>query len=211
MDVLEVDAVRCVLRRQLGVNRFAKVTGRQLGIRAVIGVGVLFLIRKGPEDVGKPPTRSLPVRLLPHEDATMLLDDRPNPKALGRVGTILIGNVPVGSVGSPTPPVERTFNTIALNPPAVANVGAQVGTMGVQDVQFPLVVSIGDEVLTEVPKRLHLPGRELDRPTDHVPARRLPGKRDLHVSQLHRRLFPGQPRSSRRRSTIVNHLDPFKN
>jgi hypothetical protein len=162
MDVLEVDAVRCILRRQLGVYRLSQVASRQLGVGAVVGVGVLLLVRKGPEDVGEPPTGSLPIGLLPHEDAAVLFENGPNPKALGLVGTIFIRDVPVGSVGSPAPPVVRTLNAIAIDPPAVANVGAQVGTMRVEDVQCPVVAPIGHEVLTEVPKRLHFIGSEFD-------------------------------------------------
>jgi hypothetical protein len=65
MYVLEVDAIRSILRRHLGMDRFAAVAGRQFRIRPVVGIGILLLIRKGPEYVGKPPTGGLPVGLLP--------------------------------------------------------------------------------------------------------------------------------------------------
>jgi hypothetical protein len=106
------------------MDRFAVEAGRQFRIRAVVGIGILLLIRKGPEYVGKPPTRGLPVGLLPYKDTAVLLNDGPNPKALRLVGTIFVGDVPVGSVGSPTPPVEGTLNAITLDLPAVANVRA---------------------------------------------------------------------------------------
>jgi hypothetical protein len=59
--------------------------------------------------------------------------------------------------------------------------GTEMGTVGVKDVQLPVIIAKRDEVLTEITKGTNLTGRELSRPADHEPARWLPGKRDLHV------------------------------
>ena len=76
----------------------------------------------------------------------------------------LIGDVAVGAVGPPAPAVERTLDAVADHLAAVSDVRAEVTAVTRQHVQFARLVAIGDQVLTEVPKRAHLAGRRT-RPT----------------------------------------------
>ena len=101
------------------------VAGGQLRIRAVVPGGVLGLVRKGGEDIGQLPPGSPALGLLPHEDATMLLADRPDPESLGAVGPVLVGDIPIDTIRAPAPAVERTLNTVAVHTAAMTDMGTQ--------------------------------------------------------------------------------------
>jgi hypothetical protein len=139
---------------------------------------------KGPEDVRQFPTGSLPVGLLPQEDTAVLLMDGPDSKGLGPIGTILVGNVAVDPVGSPSPAVEWALYAVTLHSTAMTDVGTQMRAVSIEDMEFSVLITVGNKILTEVTKGPHLPDRELHRPTDHVPAGRLPGERNPHVVSI---------------------------
>ena len=112
----------------------------------------------------------------------MLLAHRPNPEGLGPVGAILVRDLPIGAVRSPHPSMKRALNTVPTHPSAMADMRAEVGAVGVENMERSVGVPIGDEILTEVAKGTHLFDPELDRPSDHEPAGWLPGERNLHVA-----------------------------
>src|SRR5271165_6924640 len=171
VNVAEVGAVGSVRRAP-----------RKLRIRPVVAGGVGFELRKFTEEVGQLPLRLLAAWLMPHEYAVALLAYGVHPKSQCAVGPVrLIGDVAVGAVGSPAPPVKRALDAVADHLATVADVGAEVLAVRFQDVRFTGIVTIGDEVLTEVPQRPHLAGTELRRPADHEPAGDLPGERHLHA------------------------------
>jgi hypothetical protein len=144
------------------VDRLARVTGGQLGVGAVIGIRVLREVRKGAKDVGWLPTGGFAVGLLPQKDTPVLLTDGPDSEHLGPVGTILIGDVSVHTVGPPTPAMERTLDTVAVHAPSVPDMGTEVEAVGVKDMELPGLIAVGHKVLPEVTKGSHLGDGKLD-------------------------------------------------
>jgi hypothetical protein len=63
----------------------------------------------------------------------------------------------------------------------VADVGAEVFAVRLQDVQFTVLIPIGHQILAEIMERPHLANREFGRPPDHEPPGYLPGERHFHV------------------------------
>ena len=132
------------------------------------------------EDVEHLPRRGVAGGVVPHEHQPVLLHDRPDAERLRAVGLVLVGDGGVVAVGAPLPPVERALHAVADDLAAVADVGAEVLAVGLQDVQLAVLVAPGHEVLAEVLQGPDLAGGELRRPADLPPAGDLPRERDLH-------------------------------
>ena len=56
--------------------------------------------------------------------------------------------------------------------------------MGIEHVEFAVLVAVGDLMVAEVLERLDRAGGDLGAPGDHEPAGRLPGERHLHGPRL---------------------------
>ena len=86
--------------------------------------------------------------------------------------------------GAQTQPWKGPFDAVALDPPAVSDVGSEVRTVALEHVEHAVVAAVGDKVLAEIPQWPRRTGRELGGPADLEPPRRLPGERDIHDARL---------------------------
>src|ERR1700758_227216 len=97
-----------------------------------------------------------------------------HPQPQRAVGSLwLVGNVSIGPVRAPPPPVERALDAVADHFAAVADVSAEVFAVRFQDVQFTALILISHQILAEVVERPRLANREFGRPPDHEPSAHL--------------------------------------
>src|SRR6185437_7622860 len=114
--------------------------------------------------------RILSVRLMPDEDAVVLLPDWIHPQPQNLVGPLrLVGDVPIGAVRCPAPAVERTLDAIADDRAAMADVRTEVFAVRFHDMKFTVLVAVGDQIFAEVVQRPDFADRKFGRPADHEP------------------------------------------
>ena len=114
--------------------------------------------------------------------ANLRAGNRQHPQPYRAVRTLgLIGNVSIGAVGTPAPPVERALHAVADHRAAVADVSAEVFAMRLQHMQLTGLVAIGHQILAEIVQRADPANGKLGRPSDHEPSGDFPGERDFHV------------------------------
>jgi len=184
VHVAEVAGVGRVLEGDLRVHGLAFELGGELGIGAVVAVWGARQLGGDVEHARELPGRQAAVRVVPHEDALVLLQHRPGLEALGDVGAILVGDVFVLAIRAPAPAVIGAFDAVTVDGAVVSQVGAQVQAVAVEDVELAFLGAVRDEVLAEVVQRLDRARRDLRAPADHEPPHRTPGERDLHQSTL---------------------------
>jgi hypothetical protein len=76
--------------------------------------------------------------------------------------------------------VEGALHAVADNGAAVADVGAEVFAVRVQDVQLTVLVAVSRQILAEIVQRADLTDGKFRRPADHEPTGDFPGERDQH-------------------------------
>src|SRR2546430_404600 len=81
------------------------------------------------------------------------LRHRPGPDALGVRLAGAVGDVDGAALATPAPVVERADDVVVDDRAAVAEVGAEVGAVGVEDVDLAGGAAVGDQVAVEVPHR----------------------------------------------------------
>ena len=124
---MEMGAIGPVLRDDLRMSRLVLRTTRKLRVRAIIRVRVGVELRELVEQVGQLPLRLLAVRLVPGENAAVLLANGVHAQPQRLVGPVgLIRDVAVGPIGSPAPPVKRAFDAVADHLAAVPDVGTEM-------------------------------------------------------------------------------------
>ena len=72
--------------------------------------------------------------------------------------------------GAKAPRMERADDVVALDPPAVPEVGAQVGAVRIEQGRLAVLAPEQNVILSEVAKRLHSAGLEIGAPADEIPA-----------------------------------------
>ena len=136
VHVLEVHRVGRVLERDLRVHRLALVLDRHLRVGAVVVGRVGGQIGQAGEQVGHLPPRRAAGRVVPHEDAVVLLDDRPLPEAVRHVRAVFVRDEAVDAVGPVAPTVIRADDAVVLDLAAVPEVGPEVRAVGVEHVEL---------------------------------------------------------------------------
>ena len=114
----------------------------ELGVGPVVLVRVCLELWELQEDIRQRPLRFLAVRVVPHEDAAVLLLHGIGTQLEATVGSVgLVRDIGVVAVRTPAPAVERTFDAVADHGAAVTDVGTEVLAVRLQQVQQLLPVS----------------------------------------------------------------------
>ena len=129
--------VRGILGHDLRMYRLALGPPGELRVRAVVRGRIGLELRELAEDVRHLPLWLLAFRLMPDETQSYCLLEPDSRNVAQCVVTVrLIGDLPVGAVRPPAPPVEGALDAVADHGAAVADVRAEVLAVGLHDVQL---------------------------------------------------------------------------
>ena len=106
--------------------------------------------------------------MVPDEDATIALAYRPRPSAGPRLA-IQPRHLDELAFAVEAPTMERTGDSVTAHPTTDAQVGSQVGAVGIKDPCDPVLTSEEHEILPEVGHRPHVARCQVGTSTDTEP------------------------------------------
>jgi hypothetical protein len=124
--------------------------------------------------MGRLPSRRSAFCVVPHVDDSAVLRDVPRHQAIGRA----LGpgaRVDVHALTVEAPAVERADDVVALDTPAVPQVGTLMGTSSVEDADVTESAAIGDQLPSEQPQWHGLTTRQVHGTTYREPSRPMSG------------------------------------